>query len=199
DDTDAGIFSILSTTLNTYFPAQVPGMPQPTIGFYTGSPADVCEPQPKSTIFSVAFYCPANDTVWVEQDNARTIYDRQDLGDFGVGYVVATAWAEAAMDTLGSTVTGEERALAADCLVGAYSYDMLPASVNGIPDVDPTTNEGLRAVLSPGDLDEAVSTAILAGDDSEDEDDNGTPFQKISSFRLGVLQHFEACQAQFGL
>jgi predicted metalloprotease len=54
-------------------------------------------------------------------------------------------------------------------------------------------------VLSPGDLDEAVSTAIQAGDDTEDTDQHGTPFEKIEQFRRGVLGDYAACQAEFGL
>jgi predicted metalloprotease len=187
------IFSIVESGLNAYWPTVVPGAPTPTIGFYTDDPASVCDPVPDS-VYSVAFYCPANNTVWVEQNNIASIYNSPELGDFGVAYVVATAWAEAMMDTLGLALTGEERALAADCMVGAFTRTALPVEFN--PNrPDPANSPS----LSPGDLDEAVSTAILASDDSEDVNENGTAFEKIEAFRLGVLDDYPACQSRFGL
>ena len=46
------------------------------------------------------------------------LYD--DFGDFAVGYVIGLAWAEAAQTALGSMLEGEHRALASDCMVGAW-------------------------------------------------------------------------------
>ncbi len=184
------IFGLLAEELNKFWPATAPGVPTITLGTYTDDPASVCDPVPDS-IFSVAFYCPASTTVFVEQTGIVEIYNNPTLRDFGVGYVIATAWSEAVLDALGAAADGEERALAADCMVGSFAHSVLPEEFNGIP------IEG-RAVLSPGDLDEAVSTAIAAGDESEDADDNGTPFDKVVAFRQGVLGQFSACQERFG-
>ena len=185
------IFSLLESELDKFWPATVPGVPDIGLGFYTDDPATVCDPVPAS-IFSVAFFCPTDTTVYVEENNIVLIYEDPTLRDFGVGYVISTAWAEASLDTLGAGVSGEERALAADCLVGSFARSVLPADFNGIP-------EDGRATLSPGDLDEAVSTAIEAGDEAEDDDENGTPFDKVVAFRQGVLGDFGACQERFGL
>jgi predicted metalloprotease len=192
------IFSIALSTLNGYWPTTVAGMTELTIGHFTGDPSSVCESLP-DTIFQAAFFCPANSTVWVDDESAADIYNRQELGDMGVVYVIATGWAEAVLATLGDPLTGETKSLASDCLVGAYARSVLPADFNGIPDTDPTTGDGVRPVLSPGDLDEAVSTAIQAGDDTEDTDQHGTPFEKIEQFRRGVLGDYAACQSEFGL
>ena len=92
---------------------------------------------------------------------------------------------------IGSPIVGVDRVLANDCLVGAFTRTVLPPDFN--PDKTST------AVLSPGDLDEAVQTAVEVGDDTGDQDEFGTPFEKISAFRLGVLGDLGACQDRFGL
>lgn len=189
-EVDTSIFALLAEELNVFWPSIISSMPTPGIEFYTGDAGSACDPVPDS-IFSVAFYCPTTGAVAVDDEGITQIYGS--YGDFGVGYAVATAWSEAALDTLGAGVTGEERALASDCLVGAFTASVLPEEFNGRSETDP-----FRAVLSPGDLDEAVITAIEAGDESEDLDDNGTPFEKVVAFRQGVLGDVAACQARFG-
>ena len=193
DPTGAGqdIVTLASTELNVYWPTVVPGFPSPTVNVYTGEPSTACDPAP-AAIFQVAFYCPATNTVPIETSRVDQIYNQPELGDFGVVYVMATAWAEAALDKMGSTVEGEQRALAADCMVGAFTRSVLPADFN--PSRSTTDTQ-----LSPGDLDEAVSTAIAASDATEDTNENGSPFEKIESFRLGVLKDFGACKDRFGL
>ena len=47
--------------------------------------------------------------------------------------------------------------------------------------------------MSPGDLDEAVRTAILIGDLDADDNVLGSPFEKIDSFRDGVIGGLNAC------
>jgi hypothetical protein len=49
-------------------------------------------------------------------------------------------------------------------------------------------------VLSPGDLDEAIRTALLLGD-VEGERSLGTPFEKVDAFRQGVLYGSDGCFA----
>ncbi|MBI5087758.1 MAG: hypothetical protein HZB15_02505, partial [Actinobacteria bacterium] len=53
-------------------------------------------------------------------------------------------------------------------------------------------------LLSAGDLDEAVNTAVLLGDESSSTDVNGTAFEKIDSFRTGVLDGMSGCQNRLG-
>jgi len=47
--------------------------------------------------------------------------------------------------------------------------------------------------VSPGDLDEAVRTAILIGDLGVDDNVLGSPFEKIDAFRDGVIGGLDAC------
>ena len=59
-------------------------------------------------------------------------------------------------------------------------------------------NPNQQILLSAGDLDEAVNTAVLLGDEATDTDVNGTAFEKIDSFRAGVLGGLPACQNRIG-
>ena len=107
--------------------------------------------------------------------------------DFAVGYMLATGWAEEAQILLGSPLTGEPRALANDCLVGAWTADMLPGR-----ELRPEEGES-RGLISPGDLDEVVLAAITLGDPGLHDDRIGSAFEKIDSFREGVLGGIPVC------
>ena len=99
---------------------------------------------------------------------------------------------------LQSQLAGEPRALLNDCLVGAWIDDIIPSGQvdeNGFPVAN---NPNQAILLSSGDLDEAVSTAVALGDDAADADVIGTAFEKIDSFRAGVLGGLSACQARIG-
>jgi hypothetical protein len=70
-----------------------------------------------------------------------------------------------------------------------WSSDILPFNTNPVvPDTEATP----RIMLSPGDLDEAIRTALLLGDDEETRD-LGTPFEKVDAFRQGVLFGYDGC------
>jgi hypothetical protein len=68
------------------------------------------------------------------------------------------------------------------------------------PTSDPSSPPvgGGTLTLSAGDLDEAIITALFRSDNSSDQDKRGTAFEKISSFRGGVLGGIDACRAQLG-
>jgi predicted metalloprotease len=125
---------------------------------------------------------------------ARALYEDPIEGraDFAVAYLVALGWAELVQSRLGSTLAGEERALASDCLVGAWTRDLDPFRENRPGEGDD------RGTISPGDLDEAVVAAITLGDPAFDDDVIGSAFEKIDSFRQGVLEGLESCTARFG-
>ena len=50
--------------------------------------------------------------------------------------------------------------------------------------------------ISAGDLDEGIQTLIAIGDPSADTNERGSPFEKISAFRNGVLGGLTACTAR---
>ena len=135
------------------------------------------------------------NVVYVNEPAAFDLY-RQDLfGDFSVGYLLGIAWAGAAQGSLGSTLSGEEKELVNDCLVGAWvQTDIADIVANQF--VLPLPRHAERTMrISPGDLDETIRTMILIGDAASDEDVLGTPFEKIEAFRAGLLGGVDACLA----
>ena len=100
----------------------------------------------------------------------------------------ATCWAwrgaRRSSRPLDSPLEGEERALLSDCLTGSWVADIIPAA-------DGSTPRGVS--VSPGDLDEAIQTALVVGDAASTDDVVGSGFEKIASFREGVLEGLPAC------
>lgn len=149
--------------------------------------------------------CIESNTAFLNEPVARQLYD--DFGDFGPGYLIGIAWAEAAQISAGSTATGEARQLRNDCLTGNWVRTVIPeldANGNLIIITDPVDGRNRiqlpeprdpdrGASISPNDLTEAIQTAILIGDLSQDEDVNGSAFEKIDSFRQGTLNGITAC------
>src|SRR4029079_4720235 len=66
-----------------------------------------------------------------------------------------------------------------------------------VPDVNGATQRN-GTEIEPGDLDEAIQTALVIGDEASTDDILGTGFEQIASFRQGVLNGLEACTSQIG-
>jgi predicted metalloprotease len=147
----------------------------------------VCEEEVRGDAELGAVLCGATNTVFLDEPLARQRH--ADLGDFALGYMLGTVWSEAAQIVLASPLEAEERALLNDCLVGAWVRTIIPDAVTG------ATPRGGEVFIEPGDLDEAIQTAIAVGDAERDDDIVGSAFEKIASFRMGVLDGVPACQA----
>ena len=143
------------------------------------SPPSCRAPEPAAE--GGAFYCPDGD--YVAFDNRRlgpTLHER--IGDFAVGMLVGDLFARAAQDRRGQPTSTRAGQLAVDCLAGSWTNDLL---VRG------QQSQDIR--LSPGDLDEAV-TALLAFGRAKDASNSGpSAFDRIGSYRKGVLQGLAAC------
>ena len=120
-----------------------------------------------------AFYCPADDTIYVGEGIARDINDG--LGDFGVAYVLAHEYAHNVQQELGwyangfkfTTVAPFE--LQADCMAGAWAFAVY--------------REGL---LDDSDVREAVQTAYAVGDfDFTNPQHHGTPDERAKAWKRG--------------
>jgi predicted metalloprotease len=137
--------------------------------------------------------CRSDDTVFVDEGFARRMYDDplEGRADFAVGYLIGTGWADRMQDVLGTDLSGEARALANDCFVGSWALDMMPRALR-------PGEEDNRGIISPGDLDEAVLAAISLGDPGFDDDRIGSAFEKIDSFRQGVLGGLDRCLERIG-
>lgn len=132
---------------------------------------------------SLAVYCAASGAVLINEPASQSIVD--DFGDFSLGFVLAEAWAEAAQTAVESSFSGEQRVLYNDCFVGVWAGSL------------PLMSSDERIAISPGDLDEAVATALLLADDNADDDINGDAFAKIDAFRTGVLGGISGCNDYF--
>ena len=49
--------------------------------------------------------------------------------------------------------------------------------------------------MSPGDLDEAVETALVLGDETMSDNVEGSAFERVAWLRIGVLDTAATCAA----
>ena len=146
------------------------------------------------TIDDTVSYCPGENTIVYDEPVVLDLY--REFGDFTLGYFYGVAWAEVAQLRAGRTLTDEARALERDCWTGAWVRDITPDETGNTrrsADLDGDGEPDSTVLTSPGDLDEAVRMAILLGDLGSNVDVNGSPFEKIASFRAGVLGGMDAC------
>ncbi len=159
------------------------GLPEPSV-FYVwvppGREADsACGPAGDDA----AFYCPADDTIYISQRFASELWDgvAQGLpgtgraaGDFGVAYVVAHEYAHNLQAEFGifdqvRGSTARPLELQADCLAGAWGNSVYR-----------------RGLLEPGDIEEAIGTALAVGDfDVGNAQHHGTPEERRAAWLLG--------------
>jgi predicted metalloprotease len=141
-----------------------------------------------------AAYCASTGEVFLDEPRALELY--RTLGDFSVGYVLGRAWAEAVQDALGSDLRGEPRSLLNDCLTGGWVQTVVPVDDGrGFLRLPLPRLEERTAVVSAGDLDEAIQTVLLLADLAADDDVTGDAFEKIAALRTGVLDGTDACLA----
>ena len=165
------------------------GLPEPRVGF-SAIPPGGRRLSSCGTIAddSAAFYCPADDTIYMAQQFAADLYrgvvrglpgeraGGRAAGDFAVAYVLAHEYAHNLQQELGvfDNDVGETARpfeLQADCLAGSWAHSVY--------------EEGL---LEPGDLEEATNAALAVGDfDVGNAQHHGTPQER----RAAVLAGYE--------
>ena len=137
-----------------------------------------------------AFYCPADDTIYISQKLASDVFEGASdefpgqragygraMGDFGLAYVVAHEYAHNIQFELGfyrlSTRTGSRPfELQADCMAGPWANSVY--------------KEGR---VKPGDVEEAIGTALAVGDfDSSNAEHHGTPQERRDAWLLGYRE-----------
>jgi predicted metalloprotease len=159
----------------------------PTVTLFSPETDDLptCEGIDSSQFERNVLYCAPTNTIYIDQDFAQQSIANDLLGDMSIGFLVSQGYSENVQTVLGSQLQGEARVLLDDCLSGVWAKDITPP----IPkDREDTT------VLSAGDLDEAVVTAIVHSDRTADTDVNGTAFERVDAFRAGVLGGMQTCQ-----
>jgi predicted metalloprotease len=134
-----------------------------------------------------AFYCPADDTIYVAQQFAADLYGGlvrglpgesagygRATGDFAVAYVLAHEYAHNLQQELGVfdnrvTASAKPYELQADCLAGTWAHSVY--------------EEGH---LQPGDLQEATDAALAVGDfDVGNAEHHGTPQERREALLAG--------------
>jgi uncharacterized protein len=166
------------------------GLPTPSVNAFWVPPgawvATACGPAGADA----AFYCASDDTIYVAQELAAALWrgvirglpgERAGFGhaagDFGVAYVVAHEYGHNLQQELGLFSrsvgsSGEPVELQADCLAGAWGNSVY--------------RQGL---LEPGDVQEAIDTALAVGDfDTANAQHHGTPQQRRDAWLLGFDQ-----------
>ena len=134
-----------------------------------------------------AFYCTADDTIYVAERFAAELWQGisddfpgqragrgRAVGDFGLAYVVAHEYAHNVQHELGfyslaPRLGAKPFELQADCMAGLWGNSVY--------------REGL---LKPGDVEEAMSTALAAGDfDYFNANHHGTPEERRDAWVIG--------------
>ena len=134
-----------------------------------------------------AFYCPADDTIYIAQRLAADLYEglNDDLpgqragygravGDFGVAYIVAHEYAHNLQHEFGTFASAPQGSskpfeLQADCMAGLWGNSVYRAGK-----------------LKPGDVEVAMNTALAVGDfDYTNANHHGTPEERRDAWLTG--------------
>lgn len=161
------------------------------VPFPHDGPYPTCDGRTPDQLQNRGVFCADTNTIAYDNDYANELYDL--YGDLSYAYPIATGFSDAVQAALQFPLTGETKVLLDDCLVGAWLRDIVPKLA---PDgTIEATNPNQELLLSAGDLDEVLSTAILEGDASTSTDIRGTAFEKIDAFRAGVIGGLPGCQS----
>jgi predicted metalloprotease len=192
------ILELLPPSLDTFWlptleASGVEFTPPTLVSFETDGPYPDCRGLTGAELKNRVVFCPDTNTIAYDDNFVRDLYGR--LGDLAFAFPIASAYSDAVQTTLGFQLTGEPEVLLNDCLVGSWLVDIVPVSGTDPPEA---TNPSQEILLSAGDLDEVVLTAVLLGDASTTTDQVGTAFEKIDAFRTGVLEGLAGCQERLG-
>lgn len=170
-------------TANEQFSANISGFPALTrVQGVEASELALVKACPSAVSVAEDFVvvCPADTDglPLVAFDSARIERLYNATGDFGVSFGLVLGWAALAQQRLGLPTSGTSKAaeLQAQCYAGSWAGVLNAQTVVG------------QTSLSPGDLDEALTTLIrlpgLTG-----------AFERVKSVRNGFLNGFGACKA----
>jgi predicted metalloprotease len=152
------MLSTVEQSLQSYWASQSSKLTAPTVtagNASTGSDSD------GGVLTDAVTYQPSTNTVHYDAASMQDVHDN--IGDFGSGVLVATAWASSVEHQLGTSLGTDAARRGAECLAGAWTASAASS-------------------LSPGDLDEAVRVLVTAGTGTTDR---GTAFERVAAFRAG--------------
>lgn len=164
------------------FPELTDGQPWvPVKGLEPFDPANPPACGGKPTNGYSLFYCVPDDYIgWDNVDTMPTVY-RQG-GDFAVATLLATQYALAAMTRANDQSDEKVQSLRGDCFAGAYTASVVLGN----------RSETSSFMISPGDLDEAI-TALLVFRGDGDVQRQGAGFERIRHYRDGVINGAKSC------
>jgi predicted metalloprotease len=161
----------ITQSLDEYWSSQSSKLTAPSVA--AGSAAATADSD-GGVLTDAVTYEPSNNAVHYDASTMQDVHDN--IGDFGSGMLVATAWASSVQHQLGQEVGSDDARRGAECLAGAWAAD-------------------LSSKLSPGDLDEAVTVLVAAGKASTSgaATDRGTAFDRVAAFRAGFKHGPSQC------
>jgi predicted metalloprotease len=128
-------------------------------------------------------YCPSNSTVYVDEtDLATPAYE--EIGDFALATAMALPYSLAVRDQAGLSIDDGAATRSAVCLTGWFEAQWYSGEFA----------DSIDAVISPGDIDEAVQFLLTYGVDNQvfpNLDASG--FELVGAFRTGFLEGGDAC------
>jgi predicted metalloprotease len=128
-------------------------------------------------------YCADDDTVYLDEtDLATPAYD--EIGDFALTTALSLPYSLAVRDQAGLSIDDGAATRSAVCLTGWYEAQWF----NG------AFTDTTGAVISPGDIDEAVQFLLAYGVRPEVfPNTSASGFELVGAFRTGFLQGGDAC------
>jgi predicted metalloprotease len=132
-------------------------------------------------------YCAANKTVYLdEKDLALPAY--REIGDFALTTAMSLPYSLAVRDQAGLSVDDGAATRSAVCLTGWYEAQWFNGAFSASTD---------GAVISPGDIDEAVQFLLEYGVRPEVfPNTSASGFELVGAFRTGFLQGGDACDLE---
>ncbi len=127
----------ITKSLDDYWTSQSSKLTAPTI---TAGDATTGDGSDGGVLSDSVTYQPSDNTVHYDAATLQNVHDN--IGDFGSGMLIATAWASSVEHQLGATVGSDDARRGAECLAGAWAANT-------------------SSSLSPGDLDEAVTVLVV--------------------------------------
>jgi predicted metalloprotease len=156
----------VTQSLDQYWGSQSSKVTAPTV---TAGGVDAADGGDGGVLTDGVVYDPSTNTVRYDVATLQNVHDS--IGDFAGGLLLATAWSSSVEHQLGVQLGTDTARRGAECLAGAWAA----ASASS---------------LSPGDLDEAVTVLVSAGQGNADR---GTAFDRVAAFRDGFRNGPSQC------
>ncbi|HEY3669416.1 MAG TPA: neutral zinc metallopeptidase [Acidimicrobiia bacterium] len=161
----ADLVPTITSSLDDYWTSQSSKLTAPTVT----AGATATDGSDGGVLTDSVTYDPSSNTVHYDAATLQDVHDN--IGDFGSGLLVATAWGSSVESQLGKTIGTDAARRGAECLAGAWAANT-------------------STTLSPGDLDEAVTVLVAAGHGNTDR---GTAFDRVAAFRDGFKHGPSKC------